>query len=326
MQQSFLQIIQAGEQALADLDKTQDLLEYPEVQADKAYYLSLLRKFNGLQAISAKLTQLKNALSEQDKLTQAMPQLSDEEKSLAVEEIAALRKTALSLSDSLAEVLGCPSASNAVFCRILCSEGAAQICEQLYALAKQDLLAHGATVKDEKVNKKKGVTNEISFTAEGRNVFSRLGAISGLHKVINTSYEVALAVTPAESVFTLDEKDVKIDLFRSSGAGGQNINKVETAVRATHLPTGTVVVCQDERSQLNNKRRALETLAKRLGEQNAELEKKRIDTDILTQLKHVSVLSFTPNGDFVDKINGLQGLPTAEQFTTYVNSILAKGN
>ena len=325
MQQSYLQIIATCEAALADYSKTQELLEYPEVQADKAYYVSVLKKFNGLQQLNDKLSRLKRCLAEVETLTQAMPTLSDEEKLLAAEEIAKLRTEALSLADSLAEQLGCQGVSEKVFCRLL-NSGAAQICERLFDLVKQDLISHGASVQDVNVETKKGVTEEISFTATGRNVLARISVLSGVHKVLGTSAEVVLAVTPAESTVTLDEKDVKIDLFHSSGAGGQNINKVETAVRATHIPTGTVVVCQDERSQLKNKRRALDNLAKRLAERNAEVEKQRMDADIKRQLKHVSVLNFDTNGAFSDKANGLHGLLTQEQFTNYINALLAKGN
>ena len=321
MQQSYNLIIQACDEALADLHKTQDLLEYPEVQADKAYYLSLLNKFNELQRLNAQLSQLKRAIDEQDKITKALSSMSDDEKALAVEELATLRADAMSVADSIADALGCQGVAESVFCRMLAS-GAENICERLFELIKHDLLTHGATVQDVNViGKKSGL--EISFTATGMNALRRLGVLSGTHKVLNTSYEVALAVTPAPSVVTLSDKDVRIDLFHSGGAGGQNINKVETAVRVTHEPTGLVVVCQDERSQLSNKRRALETLAKRLNEQNAELEKKRIDTDIKQQLKRVSVLNFNANGDFVDKANGFCGSPTHEQFSTYVNALLS---
>ena len=323
MQQSYIQIIQACEVALADLYKTQELLEYPEVQADKAYYLSLLKKYNELQRLNSTLAQFKRCIAEEEKLSQMMPTLSTEEKALALEEIAILRKEALSIADSLAEELGCADVADAVYCRILPSEGATSLCEKLFELVKNDLTGHGATVEDVNVQKKKGILSEISFTAKGRNALSRLGAISGVHKVLNTSDEIALAVTPAASVVTFDERDVKIDLFHSSGAGGQNINKVETAVRVTHIPTGTVIVCQDERSQLNNKRRALENLGKRLAEANAELEKKRMDADIKTQLKRVSTLYLCANCEFIDKTNGLQGPLAQEQFSNYINAILA---
>lgn len=326
MQQTYYQIIQSCETALADFSKTQELLEYPEVQADKACYLSLLNKFNRLQQLERQLTQLKRSLDGQQQLVRAMPTLSEEERILAVEEIAALRKTALSVADNLAEALGCPDVSEEVFCRILCTDGATQICQTLFQLCRQDLLSHGVTVQNVDLQRKKGGALSVSFTATGRNALARLLTVSGVHKVQNTPDEVALAVTPAQKTVTVEEKDVKIDLFHSGGAGGQNINKVETAVRATHIPTGTVTVCQDERSQLKNKRRALENLQKKLSEQNAETEKKRMDADVKAQLKHVSTLSFGANGEFFDKTAGLNGVPTSEQYSTYVNAILARGD
>ena len=326
MRQAYIHIIQACEQALADYDKTQELLEYPEVQADKGYYLSLLKRFNELQRLNTRLCRLKQCIAEEDKLTAVMSELSSDEKALAIEEIAALRKEAMSIADTLAEELGCTSVADEVFCRILSTDGATQFCEKLVALIIEDLTNHGVTVRDVSVQRKKGLSCETTFNASGRNALSRLGALSGLHKVTNTSDEIVLAVTPAASVFALDERDVKIDLFHSSGAGGQNINKVETAVRATHIPTGTVVVCQDERSQLNNKRRAIENLAKRLVDTNAELEKKRMDADIKTQLKRVSTLYLNANCEFIDKVNGIEGPLNIQNLTNYINAILAKGN
>ena len=326
MQRAYIHVIQACEQALADHAKTRELLEYPEVQADKGYYLSLLKKFNGLERLNAKLSRLKRCIAEEEKLLGAMATLSSEEKELAIEELAALRKEALAVADSLAEELGCSGVCDTVFCRILSSEGAAQICEKFFEAIRQDLLSHGATVENVLAQKKKDVTTEITFNSTGRNALSRLGVLSGVHKVLNTGDDITLAVTPAASELTLDEKDVRIDLFHSGGAGGQNVNKVETAVRVTHVPTGTVVVCQDERSQLNNKRRALENLAKRLADTHAELEKKRMDSDVKTQLKRVSMLNLTANCEFIDKVNGLQGTLTAEQFSNYINVILTKGN
>lgn len=325
MQQSYLQIIEACEAALADYSKTRELLEYPEVMADKGYYLSLLKKFNELEKLNSQLAQLKQSLREEEQLACSLSSMSDEEKTLAYEELATLRKRAMSIADTLAEQLNCGNVADKVFCKILCN-GASAICQQFVELIKQDLATHGATVTELKFDWKKSELDQVTFTATGRNALSRLSVLSGVHKVANTSYEISLAVTPAESVVTLDEKDVKIDLFHSSGAGGQNINKVETAVRATHLPTGTVVVCQDERSQLNNKRRALENLAKKLTDQNAELEQKRMKVDIQTQLKRVSVLSFNINGEYVDKVNSLQCVPDAQQFSNYINAILASNN
>ncbi len=128
-----------------------------------------------------------------------------------------------------------------------------------------------------------GGFKEISFMIEGEGAYSRFKFESGVHRVqrvpetesqgrIHTS-TVTVAVLPeAQEVdVEINEADLQIDTFRSSGAGGQHINKTDSAIRVTHLPTGTVVECQDERSQHKNKEKALKILRSRILE--AEREK-----------------------------------------------------
>ena len=141
-----------------------------------------------------------------------------------------------------------------------------------------------------------GGVKEICVEVEGDGVYSRLKYESGVHRVqrvpetetqgrIHTS-TVTVAVMPrAEEVdLVLDPADLKIDAFRASGAGGQHINKTSSAIRVTHLPTGMVVECQDERSQYKNKDKALQVLRSRLLEAKRQEQKDAQDADRRSQV------------------------------------------
>ncbi|HEX8990816.1 MAG TPA: peptide chain release factor 1 [Anaerolineales bacterium] len=134
-----------------------------------------------------------------------------------------------------------------------------------------------------------GGYKEVIFEIKGRGAYSKLKYESGVHRVqrvpateasgrIHTSTATVAVLAEVEDVdIEIPESDIRVDVYRSSGAGGQNVQKNSTAVRITHLPTGLVVACQDERSQLQNKLRALSILRARLYQM--ESDKRRTEME-----------------------------------------------
>jgi len=141
-----------------------------------------------------------------------------------------------------------------------------------------------------------GGIKEVSFMIKGKGAFSRLKYESGVHRVqrvpetesqgrIHTSTITVAVLAEVDDVeINIPESDINIDVYKSAGAGGQSVQKNSTAIRITHLPTGMVVACQDERSQLQNKMRAMSILKARLYEME---ERKKQETEAATRRSQI---------------------------------------
>ena len=272
----------------------------PTVAADREQYAALMKEHKEITPIVEHYRALKKAEADAAGAQQLLddPDSDKELRQMAAEELNAAREAAARIAEELKILLlpRDPNDERSVIVEIRGGAGgeeAALFAYNLYRMYTMYAEKRGWKTEIVSLNETElGGFKEVSFTIDGDGAYSRLKFESGVHRVqrvpetetqgrIHTSTATVAVLPEADEVeLELDPKDLQIDTFRSSGAGGQHINKTSSAIRVTHLPTGTVVECQDERSQYKNKDKALRVLRARLldakvAEQNAEIAANR---------------------------------------------------
>ena len=259
-------------------EKVQD----PAVIADNKAWAELCKERSELEPIVEKYEELKKAQSDHASAVEMLKNDDQELVLLAREECETLSERIDAIIDEL-KIMLLPKDPNDGKNAVLeirpaaGGEEAALFAAELCRMYKMFAETKRWQIEDISLNDTElGGIKEAVFRLSGKDVFSFLKYESGVHRVqrvpvtetqgrVHTS-TVTVAVLPeAETVdVEINEKDIKIDTFRSSGAGGQHINKTDSAIRITHFPTGIVVTCQDQRSQTKNKERAMQVLATKL--------------------------------------------------------------
>jgi peptide chain release factor 1 len=287
----------------ARYQELEHILASYEVIADKEQYNKYAKELSDLKEPVSLFREYKKVCKEQEDLKAVLKEKHDKElEELAKKELKDLEEKRKDYEKRLKIILAGKDkdASRDIIVEIRQGTGgdeAGLFAADLYRMYTKYAAKKGWTIESMSVSSNEaGGFKEVIFSVKGQDAYKRLKFESGVHRVqrvpvteaqgrIHTSTAtVAVLVEPEEVDLVIEPKDLKIETYRSSGPGGQHMQKTDSAVRITHAPSGVVVACQDERSQLKNKNKAMRILRAKLLDKKREAESKKISQARKTQI------------------------------------------
>lgn len=282
-------------------DELTELISNPEIIADNKRWKKLIKERSSIEEIAEMHLVLENAVQEKEKTSKIFENEKEPEmRKFLEEELFSINKKIEEIEEEI-KLLLLPKDENDesnVIIEIRPAAGGEEAA--LFGRVLMNMYVRYAERQNWKVEfidisetELDGI-KEATFVIKGKNAYKNLKFESGVHRVqrvpetesqgrVHTSTTTVAVLPEIEEVdFEILDKDLKIDTYRSSGAGGQHINKTDSAIRITHLPTGIVVSCQDERSQTKNKERAMNVLKAKL----YDYYKERIDSEYKANRKN----------------------------------------